>query len=263
MHPRGCACMRMEPDDGTKAGTKVTARGLSSGASSSCWRAALALVRTAPRLLGHRPTCHPIREARLAVVWLGYGRSGGCDCGTPTALIRTTLPMHSTAPLLFGNRPTRLPIGETVLAIVGICWAWWFCRLTTDVMMVAAPCLLALVPTEVRSHRAIVRIDRSGRRWGCCGRSRGRRSRGSSCRLRGWRSGRWCGWLRGKWSGWHRRCGLRQSCCGATTAHCGTAVILLCLRPWQLCSRSEAGIAIVRQRCRRARQQPTQKRNQQ
>merc|ERR1711933_226505 len=93
-----------------------------SGAPTSCRWAALALVRTAPSLLGHGPTCHPIREACLAIVRLRDWR----DCGTTTALIRASLSMNSATPLLLGHRPACLPICESILAIVGICRARCF-----------------------------------------------------------------------------------------------------------------------------------------
>merc|ERR1719384_2106707 len=89
-------------------------------------------------------------------------------------------------------------------------------------MMAAAPRLLGSIPSLVHSHRAVVRINRTG-----------------------------C------------RCGLRQCCRHAATAHCCTAVVLLRLGPRQFCSRSEAGIAIVWQGRRRARQQPAEQRNEQ
>jgi len=215
---------------------------LGSGAPSSCRWAALALVRTAPSLLGHRPTCHPIREPRLAIVRLRNGRNGR-NRGTTTTLIRAALSMNSATPLLLGHRPARLPICESILAIVGICWARWFSRLTADMVVAAAPRLLGSVPSLVHPHRAIVWINRP---WWRCGRQGSGRGRGSGWWLRrrrrrwrcGKRSGRDCRHRRWHNCGWDSR---------ATTAHCCTAEVLLRLGPRQLCSGSEAGIAIVRQ----------------
>jgi len=224
---------------------------LGSGASSSCRWAALALVRTAPGLLGHRPACHPIGESSITIVWLRRRHA-------PSTLIWATLSMNSAAPLLLGHRPSRLPICESILAIVRIDWAWWFCRLTTDMMIAAAPCLLGSVPSLVHSHGAIVWINRSGCRGGWHGRPSGRPSRGLRGRGRGWRCG--------KRSGWDCRHRLWQSCGWdrrATTTHCCTTEVLLRLGPRQFCGRSEAGIAIVRQGCRRTSQQPAEQRNEQ
>jgi len=220
-----------------------------SGAPTSCRWAALALVRTAPSLLGHRPTCHPIRKPRLAIVGLRNGRNGR-DRGTTATLIRAALSMNSATPLLLGHRPACLPVCESILAIVGICRARCFSRLTADMMMIAAPRLLGSVPSLVHSHRAVVRINRSG--W--------RRGRGwpSRSQRRGWR----CGW-RCRWDCRHRPWHYCGWDCRATTTHCCTAEVLLRLGPRQFCSGSEAGIAIVRQRCRRARQQPAEQRNEQ
>merc|ERR1719343_1669565 len=173
----------------------------------------------------------------------------------PSALIWAPLAMDSAAPLLFGHRPPGLPVCESILAVVRICWAWGFRGLAADVMMATAPCLLALVPPEVRSHRTIVWINRSRR---SCGRCR-RLGRGQSRRASGRRRGRRCG----KRSGWDGHCGLRQSCSRAATSHRCTAIVLLRLGPRQFCCRSEAGIAVVWQGRRRTRQQPAQKRNEQ
>jgi len=231
------------PEDGSKASTKVMHQpltSLGSGAPSSCRWAAFALVRTAPSLLGHRPTCHPIRKPRLAIVRLRNGRNGR-DRGTTATLIRAALSMNSATPLLLGHTPARLPICESILAIVGICWARWFSRLTADMVVAAAPRLLGSVPNLVHPHRAIVWINRP---WWRCGRHGSGRGRGSGWWLRRRRRR----WRCGKRSGWdcrHRRwhnCGWDSR---ATTAHCCTAEVLLRLGPWQLCSGSEAGIAIV------------------
>merc|ERR1719471_766851 len=72
----------------------ISARLLST--PTSCWWAALAFITAAPRLLGHRPTRHPICETSIAIVWLGRRH-------TATALIRTALAVDSAAPLLLGH----------------------------------------------------------------------------------------------------------------------------------------------------------------
>jgi len=80
--------------------------------TACCRRAALGLVLAAPRLLGYRPTCLPIREACVAIIgWL---------CRPATALIGATLAMMGTTPSLLAHRPTGLPIREAILAIVRI-----------------------------------------------------------------------------------------------------------------------------------------------
>merc|ERR1719145_522463 len=109
----------MGPEDGTQASATVMVNHAVSSTSSSCWWAALSLVRTAPSLLGDAPACHPVGKSSVAIVWLA-----GCADGTAdatTALIRATLAMHPTAPFFFGDTPANLPIRETILAIVWIC----------------------------------------------------------------------------------------------------------------------------------------------
>merc|ERR1719330_103618 len=181
---------------------------LRSGASTSCRRAALTLVRTAPCFLGNRPARIPIGKPSIAIVWLRRGHA-------PTALVWTALAVNPAAPFLFGHGPACLPVREPIFAIVGICRAWWFCRLATDVMIAAAPCLLALVPHLVHPHCAIVRISRSewhcgrcgGHKWGpsrgrCGGPGRGGGGGG------GGRGGGQRGWPSRRPRGW--RCGRRR-----------------------------------------------------
>jgi len=237
--------------------------------SSSCWWAALPLVRATPRLLGHGPARHPICKPSITIVWVRRRH-------TPTSLVRAALSMNSTAPLFFGYRPTRLPIREAILAIVGICWCWRLRWLATNVVDPAAPLLLSSVPSKILPHSAIVRINRSswGRwrhedwslhhRWGWR-RPRKRPRRGPRRRRRGGRSG----WRRGKWSWWlcndrcWQRCGGHSR--GRTTpAHSGTAIVFLSLGPHILDQLSiahsiakacvpKACLAIIRQRSGQAR----------
>merc|ERR1719277_1205806 len=75
----------------------MSARLLSTPAS--CWWAALAFVAAAPRLLGHRPTRHPICETSIAIIWLGRRHA-------TTALVLTTLAVDSAAPVLLIGGPS-------------------------------------------------------------------------------------------------------------------------------------------------------------
>jgi len=223
--------------------------GCRSGTASSCWWATLALVRTTPGLLRHAPPLHPIGEASVAVI-----RLRRCHTSTAT-LVGAALAMNPAAPVLLGDTPSSLPIRETILAIVGICRRWRFGWLATDVVNPATPLLLGSIPGEILSHSAIVWINWSGwcrRRhedWGW----QHDRSRW------GWRPRRGWGWPRrgrgGRRSGERSRrlCDnrRRQSCRWdsrrrTTSAHGGTAIIFLRLRPHVLnphTSVPHAGIA--------------------
>jgi hypothetical protein len=208
-----------------------------SSAPSSCWRAALASVRAAPRLLRNRPPDHPISESCLAIKWSRCSR----DSGTATTLVRAALAMNPAAPLLFGHGPASLPVRKAIGAIVGICRGWRLCRLPTDLVDSTAPLLLGAFPSEIFSHGAIERID-----WpnGC------RRLCGRRC---GWRRWRWRWWCCGERRGWNSGCGLWKSCArpsgGAASAHRGAAEVLLCLGPYRL-PLCKAGIAVPGRRCR-------------
>merc|ERR1712110_1176066 len=118
---------------------------LCSGTSASCWWAALALVRTAPRLLRNGPTCHPIGKSCITIVW--FGRSQ-----TPTTRVGAAFAVNPAAPLLLGHRPACLPVRESVGAVVGIRRGRLLRRLATDVVDPAAPLLLGLVPRQVLPH---------------------------------------------------------------------------------------------------------------
>jgi len=257
------------PEDGSRASTKLTPCQPShnSCAPSCLWWAAFACILTAPRLLGDRPTCHPIGESSVAVIW----RRGGAHRRTATAcLARATLSVHPAAPLLLAHRPTCLPIGETIRTIVWVsgscrhdghdglhhwrqdrcdrrgCWG------ATTVMNSAAPCLFVRLPRVLCIHSTIEGIDRTGwcwpgwrRRWRRCGR----------------RSRRHCGWRCG-WCCWH---GCRQSCgrsSGAANANLHAAVLLLRLGPSRL--PLHGSIVAIVQICRgQTRQQPEKERQQQ
>jgi len=146
-------------------------------------------------------------------------------------------------------------------------------RLAADMVDPAAPLLFGTIPGEILAHSAVVRVDRphGGRRR--CGSRQGWRD-GTSRR----RGGRRRGWRRREWRWWDcRRC-LWQSCGRATPANSHAAVVLLRLGPTPLDEgittpshpshsshpyRNETSLAIVRRRCRRPRQKPEQKWNQQ
>merc|ERR1719464_465709 len=198
-----------------------------SSTSSSCWRTALALVRTAPSLLGNAPTGHPIRKSGVAVVRLTWCADGAADA-TP-ALVRATFAMHPTAPLLLGDTPAHLPIRETILAIVWICRRWRLSGLPTDVVNPAAPLLLGPIPREILAYCAIVWVNGS-----CWGRRRRRRPRRCGWRRR-WlrrRRRRWrCGWRCWERSWRNCRSSRWQSRGRAAPANHLTAVVLLRLRP--------------------------------
>jgi len=221
------------PEDGTKASTTVMANHAVSSTSSSCWRTALALVRTAPSLLGNAPACHPIGKSGVAIVRLTWCADGAADA--TTALVRATFAMHPAAPLLLGDTPANLPIRETILAIVWICRRWRLSGLPTDVVNPAAPLLLGPIPREILAYCAIVWVNGS-----CWGRRRRRRPRRCGWRRPrprrcGWRRWRRRRWRRG-WRCWERswrncRRGLWQSCGRAAPANHLAAVVLLRLRP--------------------------------
>merc|ERR1719221_1788100 len=213
--------------------------------TSCCRWTPFALVCTAPGLLGHGPTCHPIGEAGIAIVWLRGSHASA-------SLVWAAFPMDPATPLLLGYRPTCLPVRESILTVVWVGWARWLCRLTTDVVVIAAPSLLGRVPRHVLPDGAIVWVHWSRR---CCG-----PDRGQSRRLRGRRRGRRSGRRSGEGRGRHCHCGSRQSCRRTTATHCGAAVIFLGLRP-RVLDASQAGFAVIR--WRRAGQQPTQQRDQQ
>jgi len=229
----------MAPEDGTKAGATVMANHTVSRTSSSCWWAALALVRTAPCLLGDAPACHPIGKPSVAIVRLAWCADGAADA--TTALVRATLAMHPTAPFFFGDTPANLPIRESILAIVRICWRWRLSGLPTDVVNPAAPLLLGPIPRDILTYCAIVWVNGS-----CWGRRDYRHGRRRPWRC-GWRRPRRCGWRRRwpslrrrrwrrRWRCWerswrNRRRSLWQSCGRAAPANHLTAVVLLRLRP--------------------------------
>jgi len=120
------------------------------------WGAALSAMGAAPLLLVHAPTCHPIGEAGIAIVGR---RSRGAWCAAPSALVRATLAMHAAAPPLLSNRPARLPVGEAICAIVWVGGTGSWGRLPADVVIIAAPLLLRLLPRGVRSDGAVVGIS--------------------------------------------------------------------------------------------------------
>lgn len=183
-------------------------------ASACCWGAALAGVRATPSLLGNRPSYHPVREASLAI----ERRRCSAHCGTSSArCARATFAVNSATPFFLANGPPSNPICKAIGAVVGISWSWRLGRETTDVVVGAAPRLLAGIPSGVLSDCAIVRInwpDRNGwlRHW------LGDRLRDWSGRRRRWRSWR----LSWEGSRWYGRRGLGQSCsrrgCGASPA---------------------------------------------
>jgi len=246
-----------------------------SGTSSSCWRASLAFVRTAPGLLGNGPTLHPIGKSRVAVVWLGHGSRWGATA----SLVRAAFTMNTTAPFFLGDRPARLPVREPICAVVRICWSRRLRRLAANVVVTAAPGLFGSVPREILTHSAVVWIDRShgsrrrcGRRHEWTRRWRRRRPRRGP---RGGRCGRRRRRRRREWRGWDCRRGLWQSCGRATPANCHAAVVFLRLGPGHLdhvvapsevtpsevAPRAHASPTIVWQRGGRARQEPEQKRD--
>merc|ERR1719251_195702 len=193
-----------------------------SGTSSSCRRAPLAFVGTTPCLLRNRPALHPIGKSCITIVWLGRRDAS-------STLVWAAFAMDPTAPLLLGDRPTCLPIRETICAIVGIRWSRRLRRLATDVLVLTAPGLLALVPCKILPDGAIVGIDRScWCRWRCWRRQRP--SRRPRRRRRRWRS--W--WRRGKRCGRNCLWCLWQSCGRAPPTNGHTAIIFLRLGPCSL-----------------------------
>merc|ERR1719411_796957 len=220
-----------------------------SSATSSCWGATLAPVRTTPSLLRNRPSSHPIGEPSIAIIGLRRRHA-------TSALVRAALAVNSTAPLLLRNGPACLPVCETILAIVGVRGCWGLGGLATDVVDPAAPLLLSLIPCEVLADCAIVWVNGSTWSWRS-GRS-GRRGHS------GWRRGR----RRGEWCWRDRECSLRQGRGRATPAHSRTAVVFLRLGPRPLDElittlQTHACLTIVRQRRGQTREQPEQQRYQQ
>jgi len=244
------------PEDGTCASATVTTayEVTRSSTSSSCWRAAFPMVRTAECLLRYTPALHPIGKSLIAIVRLGRRDA-------PTALIRTALAMNPATPLLLRDRPACLPIRESVLAIVRVCWGRRLRGLATNMMHSAAPLLFRTIPRKILADSAIVGIDRPhrsrrrGDRWH--ERPRWRPRWGRRWRRRGRRRGR----RRREWR-W-RYCGRRlwQSSRSATPANSHAAVVFLRLGPSPLdeCvipAQEQASLAIVRQRSGLARQEP-------
>jgi len=223
-----------------------------SSTSTGCRRATLALVRATPCLLCNRPTCHPVGESCIAIIWFRRRHA-------PTALVGATLAVHSAAPLFLRHTPACLPVREAISAIVGICRGRWLCWLAADVVDPAAPRLFVRRPHRVLPNCAIERVDRSrwGRRW-----YKGRQSGWQSGWHSRWRCGRWRRRLCWERSGRDCRCGLWQSCGRTASSHACTAEVLLSLGPRSL-PRRKANLAIVRQRRCHARQQPAEQRDQQ
>jgi len=87
-----------------------------SSAPACCWWATLAAVLAAPILLGEGPSCLPICESSVAVIW----QRGGCA----SACSRATFTVHLATPCLLCNRPSCLPVGESIGAIVWISRRW-------------------------------------------------------------------------------------------------------------------------------------------
>jgi len=233
----------VEPEDGTCASATVTtAYELTrSSTSSSCWRAASAFVRTAPRLLRYTPPLHPVRKSGIAIVRLRRRDAS-------TALVGTALAMNPATPLLLRDRPACLPIRESILAIVRVCWGRRLRGLATNMMHSAAPLLFRAIPRKILADSAVVRIDRphrSGRRGGAWHeRPRWRRRRG-----RRWR---WRGRRRREWRWRNGRCRLWQSSRSATPTNSHAAVVFLRLGPGPLDesvipTQEQASLAIVRQ----------------
>jgi len=168
-----------------------------SGTSSSCRRAALALVLATPSLLADTPPGHPVGVSCSTVIWLG--------CCRATYLARAAPAMHFAAPSFLANRPTHLPIGVPISTVVRVCrpgWSYWHDRHdrshwhhrlsgTALVVDTAAPRLLTSTPLFHCIHCAVVGIP--SRCWACWAWNRPR--------PRPWR------W---RWSCWWR-CG---GCCG-------------------------------------------------
>jgi len=191
--------------------------------SSSCWRAALALIFAAPRLLADTPPCHPISVSCNTVV--------GLRCCRTSNLARASFTMNFAAPRLLSHRPTHLPICVSIRTIVRVCgpgwghrsnwhnWHWlrnnhWWCSgWATLVVNLAAPSLLASTPLLHGIHCAIVRIACWHR---TCGTWPGHRPR-----LRPW----WCWWRCWRWCRWCSWCCGRE--CRCCTAHtCRHAAVL-------------------------------------
>jgi len=161
--------------------------------------ATLACVRTAPCLLRHRPSLHPIRETCVAVV---RRRGGARQSGAAVALARATLAMDLAAPGLLANGPAGLPVRESISAIVRVGWGRRRCWPPANVMVVTAPPLLRLEPAKVLTDSAVVWIDRAMGRWN------GRRHRRHKRRLGGRQGGRPSGRRGGGWRRrWRRRLG--------------------------------------------------------
>merc|ERR1719411_1571505 len=229
-----------------------------SSATSSCWGATLAPVRTTPSLLRNRPSSHPIGEPSIAIIGLRRRHA-------TSTLVRAALAVNSTAPLLLRNGPAGLPVCETILAIVGVRGCWGLGGLATDVADPAAPLLLGLIPCEVLADCAIVWVN--GSTWGWRS-GRSGQQRGQS----GWRRGRRRGWRRGEWCRRDCECSLRQGRGRATPTHSRAAIVFLRLGPRPLDelittlhthAASHACLTIVRQRRGQTREQPEQQRYQQ
>merc|ERR1719189_751979 len=96
-------CRRCAPEDGTNANAATARLNLCVGipvrllsTPTCCWWATLAFIAATPSLLCHGPTCHPICETSIAIVWLGRRH-------TAAALIRASLAVDSAAPFLLGH----------------------------------------------------------------------------------------------------------------------------------------------------------------
>jgi len=229
--------------------TTLTKKPWCSSATTCCRWATLAPVTAAPSLLGHTPTCYPIRIAGIAIVRQRR-------CLTTTCCWWAPLSMGLATPRLFAHRPASYPIGESISAIVRICrphWHHWLngeywqhwrnngwrrreLRRTTLVMDPAAPCLLLWSPGLFSINGAIERItgwywlawsdvwpDVWPRRWR--------------------RSWRWSG----ERSWWHRdRLRDRASCSGpgCAASASGSAAIIFLLHGPQGLPISETFLAI-------------------
>jgi len=234
-----------------------------SSTSSCCWRAALALIFTAPRLLANTPPCHPVRVSSNAIVGFGSGRTAN--------LPRTPLCMNFAAPCFLTDRPTHLPVSISVSTVIRIgrpdgchrnwCnrhhrWLWnhnrrWGRRWTAQMVNLAAPCLFACTPLLHCIDCTIV---------------------GVTCWHRtcwAWPGGRWWPWWR--WSWWwcwwwrrrsSRRC-LRERRGGTPNTCSHAAILLLFIRPQHLPIGNTLA-AVEGQGCgEQTRQQPPEEQQQQ
>lgn len=188
---------------------------------------------TAKRLLGHRPSRHPVGETSVAIV--GHGGLAAPSC------CRAPLAMDPATPGLLPHRPRYHPIGKTICTIIGISWPCRFyrhhdrrwqhnrrcCRCATDMVVCAAPTPLLCRPAGDGANRTIVGIhgpNGSGRRW----RLRDWRLRDWLCERRLRHEGRW--WRCGCWG--LRKGGRGHGGAASTCGH--TTVILLLGRPHTL-----------------------------